>query len=480
MKKRFILISLVERNEYIVNLEIYLFSSSSEAKLLQKFEIMRDNITDSLNALFKLVVGYKVKILMSPYNEEYKKISFSDIGSINVSKNLKKMIRDLSVNNQVVHSLLVNKPNHLTKSWNFILIVVPFHKITDQILKFLVEQGMRVKKVFLNSLVNLDIVNRVLNLAPVKQEFGKTYLNITVSQIGKYLHVIVFVNNCIYEICRYTLSNIKNNTEEIVFRIQNIKNTILSSSLMRKKDSEVQYVLLNDTEHLEKVLFASSNNFSIFFYKKLLLSKAIQDIKPVVNMAPFRSKVIATKLLHFSKLKSLARLRVLFNRSLLCLAVIFLVLSVFSLYMISRSNNILISLEQKYNIHKQKLLQEDKDQKDRISGLSSGAKKIFYNLKNNKYPLELFNIIKKVKEYHLIITNVEYVEEKDEKKIVLDMHIPRDVSSRNKALDKITNFFQYLKLNLPSHNEIRFYRDTNIQSDQKGIPVQIVIIDSKV
>lgn len=44
MKKGFILISLVERSEYIVNLEIFLFSGHSESQLLQKIEIMRDNV----------------------------------------------------------------------------------------------------------------------------------------------------------------------------------------------------------------------------------------------------------------------------------------------------------------------------------------------------------------------------------------------------------------------------------------------------
>ena len=479
MKKGFILISLVERSEYIVNLEIFLFSGNNESQLLQKIEVMRDNVAESLNELIKIVAGYRVKVIMSPYNEDYQKVSFSDIGSINVSKNLKKIIRDLSVNNQVVHSLLVNKPHNLIRSWNFILIVVPFHKITDQILNFLVEKHVRVKKVFLSSLVNLDIVNKVLNLAPVKHEIGKVHLNMAVSQIGKYLHVVVFVNNCVYELFRYTLANIKNNAEEVVFRIKNVKNTILSLDFIRKKESEVQYVLLNDMDQLNNILFSSSSDFSVFMYKKLLLSKNLQDIKPTINIAPLKSKVIATRLLHFSKLKNFSRLEALFNKSLVGLLLIFVALSFFTIYMISQSNKALSSLEEKYSVHKQKLVLEDKDQKERISGLSVGAKQIFYNLKYNKYPLELLNIIKKVIEYHLTITNVEYLQEGSEKRVVLDIHIPRDVSSRNKALDKITNFFQYLKLNLPSHNEIRFYRDTKIKDDQKVIPVQIVIIDSK-
>ncbi|MBP9792180.1 MAG: hypothetical protein KBC27_03105, partial [Rickettsiales bacterium] len=225
MKKGRILISLSERSEYIVNIEVYL-DNGVDMQILQTFEILKDNIVESLDALAALVSGYTVTVILSAYEEKYKKISFSNIGTVNVSKNLKKTIKRFEEDYQVVHSLLVNKPNEIIKSWNFILVLVPFHKITDQVLSAFIDKRIKIKKVYLYSLVNLDLINKILNAAPIKMEVGKVFVKIVASHIGRYLHIVVFVNNYIYDISRHVLSNLKDNAEEIIFQIKNIKNTM--------------------------------------------------------------------------------------------------------------------------------------------------------------------------------------------------------------------------------------------------------------
>jgi hypothetical protein len=479
MKKGRILISLSERSEYIVNIEVYL-DNGADMQILETFEILKDNVVEKLDSLAALVSGYTVTVILSAYEEKYKKISFSNIGTINVSKNLKKTIKRFEEDYQVVHSLLINKPNEIITSWNFILVLVPFHKITDQILVAFIDKRIKVKKIYLYSLANLDIINKILNAAPIKMEAGKIFVNIAASQIGRYLHTVVFVNNYIYDISRHVLANLKDNADETIFQITNIKNTMLLSEIDKSKKIEYQYILLNDNNKLKQVLFEKSSDVFEFFHKKLSLSESLEDTKSITNLATVRLKLLATKLLHFARLDRLSKIGFIFNKLLIGMLITFVVFSAYAVFVINRSHIALRSLAKEESNDAQKLLSEELEQQEKIKNLNNNSKIIFYNLKNNKYPLELLNVIKKVTEYQLVITNIKYIQSVDEKKLVLDIHIPKELSSRNRALDKITDFFQYLKLNLPAHNEIRFYRDTILEEKKEIIPVQIVILDKKI
>jgi hypothetical protein len=446
--------------------------------MLQAFEILDSNVFESMNSLKELLTGYKVKILLSSYDEKYKKISFSNIGTINVSKSITKLIKKFSENHQVVHSLLVNKPNNITKSWNFILILVPFHKITDQILSAFIDKAIAVQRVYLNSLVNLDIINRIKNLNPVKTGPDKVSVKIAASQIGKYLHVVIFINNYIHEIVRYTLVKIKDNTDEIIFKIKTVSNTLLASEIITK-EANFQYILLHDNTNIERLLLEESKDYDEFVHEKLLVSKNIEDIKSTVIWTVLKLRTIHTKLIHFSKLSRLYNLSFLFNKLIIGLSVTVVIFFIYTMVMIHKLSLNLEILGKKELKYTQKLLEEEREQDKKIENLNANSRIIYSNLKNNRYPLELLNIIKKVIEYNLTITNIEYLQKEDEKKLILDIYIPRELSSRNKVLDKITNFFQYLKLNLPAHNELRFYRDTPHEEHREIIPVQIVIIDKK-
>ena len=477
MKKGRILLSLIERSEYIVNVEVYFIVQNSEMKLLQVLEILQDNLTEMLAALKEHLKGLTVDVMLTPYFEEYKKLSFSDIGTVNVSKSLKKIIKKHERDHQIVHSLLVNKPNNLTKSWNFILVLVRCHSITDQILTFLVEE--KIKKTFLTSLVNLSIINNILKLTPVTIGSDRIFVSCAATQIGKYLHVVVFINNYIHDMFRFMLSNVKDNSEEVLFRLKSIKNTISSIEATRDKECDFQYLFLNDVAQLNKLLFTSSGNFSSFFYKKLSLTKKIQDIKTIAVLAPSRFKVINTKLVRFSKLRKVFKIGYILNTILQVGVTLLVALAFYAYYLVSKSDDMLSSLEERFYLQEKNLLVEEKEHQNHIKQLNDSSKQIFYNLKYNKYPSDLLNVIKKIIEYNLTITNIEYTHHDNNKKLVLDIRVPYELSSRNKTLDKITNFFQYLKLNLPAHNEIRFYRDTEVSGNQMVIPVQIIIINNK-
>ncbi|MBP9792316.1 MAG: hypothetical protein KBC27_03795, partial [Rickettsiales bacterium] len=329
-------------------------------------------------------------------------------------------------------------------------------------------------------LVHLDLINKIINAAHIKKEVGKVFVKIVASHIGRYIHIVVFVNNYIYDISRHVLSNLKDNAEEIIFQIKNIKNTMSLSDIDQSKQMEYQYILLSDNNQLKQVLFEKSSGVFEFFHNKPSFSENLEDIRPVTNLATVRLSLLATKLLHFTRLQRLSKLGFICNKLIVGMLIAFVVFSAYVAILINKSHIALRSLAKEESSYAQKLSSEEREQQEKINNLNDDSKILFYNLKSNKYPLELLNVIKKVTEYHLVITNIKYIQAADEKKLVLDIHLPKELSSRNKALDKITDFFQYLKLNLPAHNEIRFYRNTILEERNEIIPVQIVIVDKKI
>lgn len=445
-----------------------------------------------LHNLINQCKNKNVRILLDLGEEDYNLINIPDTGSINLQKQISKLINEQKKSKNIIHPLIIEKPHENFPFWKVIIITVQLNKEVLNFLEHIINNCLKVKGVYLAAVENIYLCKKLkqqlLNYNNIEPDTNLYYV-INMHNDSKHIYEIVFYNNSVHHISSHNTSK-----EKFVTDISSIHNSMKNNikSISNKKEAICTLNVLPDK--LELAISGDSQN------RTMSVLNAIIKLKLPKNFIKYTQYSDALTLAHFIKQRStpinIAAIKKVNFLSLMYKVsyVSILLCTILTVLISNKVQNQYLLHQQTYKSLSNKLKNSNKfyheeriKQKEKKDALGTNPDiKALYNIvKNKRHPIDVLHIVQLAKgESNILLEKFIYRQAKDSilnTTAIINIDYPVFSFNKNREyFSEVTKFIDSLKSYLPD-KEISFYRlakHLKSKNSYQYIPIEIKIDDN--